>query len=312
MKTTRTFGDRKNANKEHHRNRAWALLTDKTPSARRLPHYDDSSSPGPLMDIARNYDRICQRAEGLLKPDATEPEILAALLAIRMLREKLDHDELKLITLARSKRITWARIAEWQELSGRQAAERRHLQLGRAYTRPDGTVPPTQSERVEYARGLRSRRAERQWALNNAARIRRVAMQLAAIDNLQQRVDSSHEAQIMHAIRHGKEAPPPHETLREPLVWPTALRECVAEDQCFRDAPPPVVDDGLHDPDDLRRQQEADIVHRLLGLISYAVNPRNLDLTDLPALADAIYDICNDSQQAAKGRRGASAQPGHT
>ncbi|MDG9695398.1 hypothetical protein QC281_35620 [Streptomyces sp. DH17] len=310
MKTTSSSGDRENASKEHNRARAWAVLTEKTPSARRLPHYD-SSSPGRLMDIARNYDRICQRAEGLLQPDATEPEILATLLAIRMLREKLDHDELKLTTLARTKRITWARIAEWQELSGRQAAERRHLQLGRAYTHPDGTVPATQSERVEYARGLRSRRAERQWALNNATRIRRVAAQLVAIDNLQQRVDNSHEAQIMHAIRHGKDAPP-QEPLREPLVWPKALRECVAEDERFRHAPPPPVDDGLHDPGYQHQQQEADIAHRLLGLISYAATPRNIDLADLPDLADAVFDICNDSQQAATGRRGASAQPGHT
>ncbi|MEU0061034.1 hypothetical protein, partial [Streptomyces sp. NPDC006334] len=61
---------------------------------------------------------------------------------------------------------------------------------------------------MEYARALRSRRAERQWALSNAARIRRIAAQLAAIADLQQRVDGSHEARIMHAIRNGKEAPP--------------------------------------------------------------------------------------------------------
>ncbi|MYV48405.1 hypothetical protein [Streptomyces sp. SID2888] len=301
MRTTENSGGHKSDDKQHNRARAWALLAEKALATRQLPRYDDGS-PGRLMDIARNYDRICQRAEGLLQPDATEREVLAALLAIRMLREKLDHDELKLTTLARTKRITWARIAQWQELSGRQAAERRHLQLGRAYTRSDGTVPATQSERVEYARGLRSRRAERQWALNNAARIRRVAAQLAAIENLQQRVDSSHEARIMHAIRHGKDAPS-QELLREPLVWPMALRECVAEDECFCRTPPLLADDGLHDPDYQRQQQEADIVHRLLGLIGYAANPRNIDLADLPDLADAIFDICNDSQQAVKGRR---------
>lgn len=301
MKTTPNTGGTKNASAQHNRAQAWALLTERTPGARRLPRYD-SDSPGRLMDIARNYDRICQRAEGVLQPDATEPEILAALLAIRILREKLDHDELKLTTLARTKRITWARIAEWQELSGRQAAERRHLQLGRAYTRPDGTVPATQSERVEYARGLRSRRAERQWALNHAARIRRVAAQLAAIENLQQRVDGSREARIMHAIRHGEEAPM-EEVSREPLVWPKALRECVVEDERFRRTPPPPVDDDLDDADWHHQQQEADIVHRLLGLIGYAANPRNIELTDLPDLADAIFDLYNDSQQAAKSRR---------
>ncbi|MCQ9132832.1 hypothetical protein [Streptomyces hilarionis] len=301
MKTTENPGNANGSKRSHNRAQAWALLTEKTPGVRRLPSYD-GDSPGRLMDVARNYDRICQRAEGLLQPDATESEILAALLAIRMLRDKLDHDELKLTTLARTKRITWARIAEWQELSGRQAAERRHLQLGRAYTRPDGTVPATQSERVEYARALRSRRAERQWALNNAARIRRVAGQLAAVEDLQQRVDGSHEARIMHAIRHGEE-PPPQNPSREPLVWPEALRECVAEDEHFRRSPPPPADDGLNDHQWQRQQQEADIVHRLLGLMGYAANPRNIELADLPELADAILDLHNDAQQAVKSRR---------
>ncbi|MER5227213.1 hypothetical protein [Streptomyces flaveus] len=288
------------AGTQHNRDRAWELLTRGTPNAPRLPRYD-SDSPGRLMDIARTYDRICQRAEGVLQPDATEAEILAGLLAIRMLREKLDHDELKLTTLARTKRITWARIAEWQELSGRQAAERRHLQLGRAHTRPDGTAPRTQNERVEYARERRSRRAERQWSADHAARIRRVAQRLAAIEDLQQRVDASREARIMQAVGESddKEKPP-----REPLVWPKALRECVAEDEHFRNTPQAAVDDGgLDDPDWHRQQQEADIVHRLLGLVGYAANPRNIDLSDLPDLADAISDLQNDSQQAAKIRR---------
>ncbi|MFE5143809.1 hypothetical protein ACFRDV_40355 [Streptomyces fagopyri] len=127
-----------------------------------------------------------------------------------------------------------------------------------------------------------------------------MAAQLAAIEDLQQRVDGSHEARIMHAIRHGKETPL-HETPQEPLVWPRALRECVAEDERFLGTPPPLVDDCL-DADWQREQQEADSVHRLLGLISYAVNSRNIELRDLSDLHDAIFDLCNDSQQATKGR----------
>ncbi|MGW0885409.1 hypothetical protein [Streptomyces sp. NPDC002671] len=304
MKMTQNLDRTPDATRQHNRTQAWTLLTEKTPGTRRLPR-PGSDSPGLLMDIARNYDRICQRAEGLLHPDATETEILAALLGIRMLREKLDYDELKLATLARTKRITWARIAQWQELSGRQAAERRHLQLGRSHTRPDGTAPSTQNERVEYARGVRRRRAERQWALDHSARIRRVAGQLAAVNDLQQRVDASHEARIIRAIRHGEETPP-QETSQEPLVWPKALRECVAEDERFHKTPPPLVDDGLDDANWQRQQQEADIVHRLLGLIGYAANPRNIELTDLPDLADAISDLYNDSQQARKRRRSAA------
>jgi hypothetical protein len=92
----------------------------------------------------------------------------------------------------------------------------------------------------------------------------------------------------MRAIRESdsKEKPP-----QAPLVWPNALRECVAEDERFRKTPLPPVDEDLDDPDWHRQQQEADIVHRLLGLIGYAVNPRNIDLSDLPDLGDAISDL---------------------
>lgn len=292
MRTTSNSGDRR-PDTQHNRDQAWVRLTQAPSGGRRLPSRS-GGSPGRLMDIARNYDRICQRAEGALLPDATDADVLAALLVIRMLREKLDHDELKLTSLARSKKITWARIAQWQELSGRQAAERRHLQLSRAYTRPDGTVPRTQSERVEQARERRSRRAEREWARQHAQRIRRIAAQLAAVGDLQGRVDRSQEARVILAVR-GSETKGTPEPV--PLVWPTALRDCVAEDERFRNAPPEPPDDGDPDgPDWHRQQQEADILHRLLGLVRYAANPRNIDLSDLPHLADAISDLHRDSQ----------------
>lgn len=73
-------------------------------------------------------------------------------------------------------------------------------------------------------------------------------------------------------------------------------------DEHFRRTPPHPIDDGLHDPEWQRQQQEADIVHRLLGLVCYAANSRNIELADLPDLADAISDLYNDSQQAAKSR----------
>ncbi|GCB94711.1 hypothetical protein SALB_07512 [Streptomyces noursei] len=44
-------------------------------------------------------------------------------------------------------------------------------------------------------------------------------------------------------------------------------------------------------------------MHRLLGLTGYAANPRNIGLSDLPDLADAIFDLHNDSQQAAAAHR---------
>lgn len=299
MRTTSNLGDQ-DPDAQHNRDQAWARLTQAPSGGHRLPSRN-GGSPGRLMDIARNYDRICQRADGTLLPDATDAEVLAALLVIRMLREKLDHDELKLTALARTKKITWARIAQWQELSGRQAAERRHLQLSRAYTRPDGTVPRTQSERVEQARERRSRRAEREWARHHAQRIRRIAAQLIAIGDLQERVDRSQEARVILAVR-GSETEGSPEPV--PLVWPTALRDCVSEDERFRRTPSQTTDDGdLDSPDWHRQQQEADILHRLLGLVRYAANPRNIDLSDRADLADAIRDLHRDSQQQAKIRR---------
>ncbi|GAA2632697.1 hypothetical protein GCM10010307_26380 [Streptomyces vastus] len=59
----------------------------------------------------------------------------------------------------------------------------------------------------------------------------------------------------MQAVRKRdhKEKPP-----REPLVWPRALRECVAEDEHFRNtSQSPVVDDGLDDLDWHRRRQRS-------------------------------------------------------
>ncbi|MDL5199528.1 hypothetical protein [Streptomyces sp. ALI-76-A] len=300
MRTTSDSGEQPHPDAQHNRDQAWARLTQTPSGGRRLPSRS-GSSPGRLMDIARNYDRICQRADGTLLPDATDADLLAALLAIRMLREKLDHDELKLTSLARTKKITWARIAQWQELSGRQAAERRHLQLSRAYTRPDGTVPRTQSERVEQARERRSRRAERDWARQHAQQIRRIAAQLAAISDLQERVDRSQEARVILAVR-GSETKSNPEPV--PLVWPTALRDCIAEDERFRSTPPQPPDAGdLDSPEWHRQQQEADILHRLLGLVRYGANPRNIDLSDLADLADAIRDLHRDSQQQTKTRR---------
>ncbi|MFD4543303.1 hypothetical protein [Streptomyces bauhiniae] len=57
-----------------------------------------------------------------------------------------------------------------------------------------------------------------------------------------------------------------------------------------------------------QEQQEADIAHRLLELITCAANPRNIDLADLPDLVDAIRDICNDSHIAGNGRRSTATQ----
>ncbi|MFI6055435.1 hypothetical protein ACIBCO_35785 [Streptomyces violascens] len=287
------------------RDRAWAHLLENPGGVRRQQHGDVRR----LLEIARTYDRICQRAEGYLQPDVSETDILAVLRVIRTLHDKLDDDERMLLSLARSKTITWARIATALELSGRQSAERRYLQLSKAYRRPDGTLPRTQSERVEQAREQRSRRAEREWARCHARTIRMIASRLAAIPDLQTRVDHSKEARLLAAIRSSdSQALAGLDSARTepvPMVWPSALAECLAEDERFRTAPPEA-DDRVRELGDEKwqlQQQEADIVHRMLGLITYAANPRNIDLTDHPELAATIVQLCAESQAQSKIRR---------
>lgn len=264
----------------HRRARAWSLLSGATGTP-RLPRLD-GASPGELGDVACGYDRVLQRAAGRREPDATDAQVLASLLAIRMLREKLDHDEVELTTLARTKRITWARIAEWQELSGRQTAERRYLQRSRAYLRPDGSAPATQADRVEAVREQRSRRAERAWALEHRVRIRRVAAQLAAVPDLQERADGAEAARTLRALRADAEGP-------SAVAWPQALRAAVAEEERFRTSVDPAVLTGL---DAWRHeQQSADLAHRLLGLTLYAADPRHFDLNGHADLLDAVTDL---------------------
>ncbi|MFB7776217.1 hypothetical protein [Streptomyces bauhiniae] len=82
----------------------------------------------------------------------------------------------------------------------------------------------------------------------------------------------------------------------------------MAEAERLRTQPPSYTGDHLHSAEDQRQQQEADIAHRMLGLITYAATPRNIDLADLPDLADAIRDIVSDSQEAGNGRRRAAMQ----
>ncbi|QPP05263.1 hypothetical protein G4Z16_01415 [Streptomyces bathyalis] len=285
---------------EWDRERAWAHLLENPDGIRYRSRQDLDGTPQ-LSEIARRYDSLRARASGFRQPDATETDILASLLVIRELREKLEADELQFMKLAREKRITWSRIATASEMSGRQSAERRYLQLSRAYTHPDGRLPHTQSERVEQARDLRSRRAERRWALQHARTIRRIADQLAAIPNLQQRVGRSDEARIISTIHKDGEARKGRKTTETvQLRWPTALKECLREDAPFRTDVSKTEEVASHRSN--RREQEADIVHRLLGLITYANYPRNIDLGDLPDLAEAIADLCHTAEAQRWGR----------
>lgn len=303
MKTTRAARRAQYPEAEYNRDRAWGRLLE-SPGGVRRHSQSGSSGPAPtLLEVARAYDRICQRARGIIQPDVEETDILATLLVIRMLRDKLESDELQLISLARTKRITWDRIADALELSGRQSAERRHLQLTRAHRRADGTMPRTQSERVDSVREYRSRRAERDWALRHGELIRGLAIRLASVEDLQARVDRSHEALILTALENSREGGPQEQGKPMRLVWPQALVDWLAEDERFRTTPQKSSEESVVDPAWERQQQEADILHKLLGLINYATNPRNIDLSDFPDLFQEIVRVRGEYQQQTRVRR---------
>lgn len=292
MRTTKPSGSARRPEAETDRERAWAHMLETPGGIRRTPFaaYDEKR----LVEIARRYDLTCQRAQGLRLPDASETDILAALPVIRALREKLNTDELMLITLARSRGVTWARIADALEMKSRQSAER-HLQLSQSTTRPDGSQPRTQNERVESARERRSRRAERDWALRNATAIHTIARKLTAILDLQQRANRSHEAALMAApVNRDGTAPE-----RVDMTWPGALKQCLTEHHRFRAAPQAHLSaerQHLGDEKWQLQQQEADILHRMLGLLRYAADPRHLDLSDHPELRERIARLDKDSQ----------------
>ncbi|PVC82111.1 hypothetical protein [Streptomyces sp. CS014] len=272
------------------RERAWSHMLENPGGIRRrdrfgLTEYDDKR----LGEIAREYDQICRRAQGRIEPQVTETDVLAALLVINTLRDKLLDDELMLITLARTYGVTWTRIADALELKSRQSAERRHLQLSKS-TSADGIRPRTQNERVEATRERRRRRAERDWALTNAEAIRTTALALTEIPDLQERANCSREGMLMSAPvgEDGVDQGPVD------MAWPSALKECLTEHLRFREDPWAYLNTDRLAPGDEEWQlvqQQGDIVHRMLGLLRYAADPRHLDLSDYPDLRQRVANL---------------------
>jgi hypothetical protein len=262
--------------RQQRRDQAWAQLSGAAQDEGRSAR--DQDEPLRLQDIADRYDAICRHAEGRLQSDVTASEILAALLVTRMLRAKLNTDEALLTDLARNEKVTWARIAEWTET--------RHLRLLKNLDRSYEAIAQAQDDYVEALREARRRQAERMWALENAVRIRRVAAQLAALEDLQHRVDHSSEATLVHVLRrhHKEEEPTP-----EPLTWPRALRACVAAAQ--QHATRADAGSAQH------QKVAADLAYRLLGLTRPAAERRSIDLSDHPDLADAIVDLHIDARE---------------
>ncbi|MFB6612649.1 HSP18 transcriptional regulator [Streptomyces sp. NPDC085524] len=132
-----------------------------------------------LKDAARHPVAAATPALTTPDPDPGPHTALAALTALREIREQLAGWESGLIETARGRGASWADLAAPLGVASRQAAERRYLRL-----RP-GTAGSTGEQRVQATRD--SRAAERTvttWARDNAADLRRLAGQVTSLAGL--------------------------------------------------------------------------------------------------------------------------------
>ncbi|MCZ1012170.1 hypothetical protein [Streptomyces lydicus] len=240
-------------------------------------------SSGLLSDVAAKYDQVTRLIERHAADETTETDLLAALLVIRSLRDKLQLDEGRIIGAARTKSVTWARVATALEMRTRQSAERRYLQLR---TDLDDTYGDrlSQADRVDYYRSQRDRRAEVLWADQHQDEIVALARRLLAIPDLQQRADRSANASSINAraaelaARSGQPVPEP--TF---MPWPGRIAECLAGST---DATSPT-------PAGQKR------MHMLFGLIGHAVDPGYIDLSDHDDIVRGIRQLYRDAGPAA-------------
>ncbi|MEU6986510.1 type III effector protein [Streptomyces sp. NPDC046324] len=158
-----------------------------TPADQPSPYSTDADSPVSFLAAAAALHAIedalreAQR-EIPYAPDAPGPgpeQALASLSLLRQVREQLAGWETGLIETARDAGASWADLADPLGVASRQAAERRYLR-----GRP-GAAGTTGEQRVQATRQARA--AERStvaWARRNAADLRRIAGQIAALSDL--------------------------------------------------------------------------------------------------------------------------------
>lgn len=128
-------------------------------------------------------DEAVRAARAATAPDAaphdSSEEALTALLLLRELREQLAEWEPGFIEAARDAGASWAELAHPLGVTSRQAAERRYLRV-----RPGG-AGTTGEQRVQATRDRRAAdRSVTAWARGNAAELRQLAGQIAALDTL--------------------------------------------------------------------------------------------------------------------------------
>ncbi|MFJ4858602.1 hypothetical protein [Streptomyces sp. NPDC088730] len=247
-------------------------------------------STGELSEIAEKLDRIARLIELDATEELSETDLLAGVLVLRCLRDKLQEDERRVISAARRRKITWSRLAVAMELGSRQAAERRYLQLRTDLDELAGRRL-TQQNRIEFARDQRGRRAERAWATNHATEIRALALRLLQLPDLQGRADRSLSVQKSHVfeVRSAEHAGQPLPDGPVPAVWPVRLREAFEADAALQaaskenDVPLPAAR--------LKATVVADAIHQLSGLLATAANPANIELRDQEDLGHAIAEL---------------------
>lgn len=147
----------------------------------------DTPSPASFLAAAAALDAIddaLQTARHEMHGTADTQDVgperaLASLLLLRQVREQLAGWETGLIETARQAGASWADLAHPLGVASRQAAERRYL---RGRPGPAGT---TGEQRVQATRERRAaERTTATWARRNAADLRRIAGQIAALTDL--------------------------------------------------------------------------------------------------------------------------------
>ncbi|MDX6280407.1 MAG: hypothetical protein QOH03_1478 [Kribbellaceae bacterium] len=131
-------------------------------------------------DIAASFESV-RTTLSRLGDGVEAAELLKALTSLRELRDDLSSWEPMLIEAARDSGASWAELAPALGVASRQAAERRYLRL-----KPNEDDPGmTGEQRIQATRDERaSERALADWARDNAANLRALAGQVAALDGL--------------------------------------------------------------------------------------------------------------------------------
>jgi hypothetical protein len=112
----------------------------------------------------------------LAAADASADDVVAALAALRHLRDELAGWEHVLITTARAAGVSWVTLAPALGVASRQAAERRYLRL-----RPSSSGETTAEGRVRAERDRRAGdRAVANWAREHSATLRALAGEVTA------------------------------------------------------------------------------------------------------------------------------------